>query len=81
MCDFSPMTPGKGIAVRFGVNKGNVDALKSPHLPPVTSPSAAASANKSSFYKKSKETGSSSMGVGESDTTKTGSELAVVEES
>jgi hypothetical protein len=49
------MTPGKGIAVRFGVNKGNADALKSPHLPPVTSPSAGgagAGAPKSSFYKK-----------------------------
>lgn len=46
------MTPGKGIAVRFGVgSKGNpADALKSPHqLPPVMSPSNAGP--KSSFYK------------------------------
>jgi hypothetical protein len=37
MSDFSPMTPGKGIAVRFNTNaKGNpADALKAPHLPPV----------------------------------------------
>lgn len=51
--DFSPMTPGKGIAVRFGVaSKGNnpADALKSPHLPPVVSP-ASGSGPKSSFYK------------------------------
>ena len=53
--DFSPMTPGKGIAVRFGVNKGNADALKSPHLPPVSTSGGAGaigSGNKSSFYKK-----------------------------
>lgn len=48
------MTPGKGIAVRFGVNKGNKDALMSPMLPPVASPSGGAGAGpaKSSFYKK-----------------------------
>jgi hypothetical protein len=59
--DFSPMTPGKGIAVRFGVNKGNSDALKSSNLPQVTSvtsPSGgggagSSTAHKSSFYKKS----------------------------
>jgi hypothetical protein len=49
MSDFSPMTPGKGVAVRFGVaskgaNPG--DALKSPLLPPVD-----ASSQKSKFYK------------------------------
>lgn len=63
MSDFSPMTPGKGIAVRFGVNKGNADALKSPQLPPVQSPSHGAGAGpvKSSFYKKAQGGHSSSM--------------------
>ena len=49
MSDFSPMTPGKGVAVRFGVaTKGAnpADALKSPLLPPVD-----ATSQKSKFYK------------------------------
>lgn len=48
------MSPGKGVAIRFGVaSKGAnpADALKSPLLPPVDSTSTSQASQKAKFYK------------------------------
>lgn len=78
------MTPGKGIAVRFGVNKGNADALKSPQLPPVTTPSSGGGAGagpaKSSFFKKAQGGQSSSMNTSDGVDHKSTPEIKEVDE-
>jgi hypothetical protein len=75
------MTPGKGIAVRFGVNKGNADAVKSPQLPPVTSTGGAgAGPVKSSFFKKAQGGNSSSMNTSDGVEQKSTPEIKEVDE-